>query len=295
MVTVLDGGMGSELAQRGASTSMELWSAQALLDAPLTVAAVHDDYIGAGAEVIITNTYSTIPSYLEKSGIAGRYLELAELAGRIARDSADRALTAARQIRVAGSLPPLDESYRADLVPESDVSGPIYRALTRTLSPHVDLFICETMSSAQEAVNAVDAAVAEGGGKPVWVSWTLDERPGHGLRSGESIRVAFERLEAFPVEAFLFNCTSPEAITQGLLEIAALTDKPRGGYPNRMRVPPGWTLDNDISTKIRVELGVEQFVDYARRWIADGASLVGGCCKVGPEFIRALTESLQEA
>ncbi|MCZ6644586.1 MAG: homocysteine S-methyltransferase family protein, partial [Gammaproteobacteria bacterium] len=172
---------------------------------------------------------------------------------------------------------------------------PIYRALARTLAPHVDLFVCETMSCAREAVNAAEAAVAEGEGKPVWVSWTLDERPGHGLRSGERIADAVAKLEHLPIDAFLFNCTAPEAITRGLNELAMLTDKPRGAYPNRMYVPSGWTLDNDISTEVRTDLGVDEFVAFAQTWIADGASIVGGCCGVGPELIRALTASLQTA
>ena len=295
MVTVLDGGMGSELNRRGDSPGTKLWSAQALLDAPEAVSAVHDEFIEAGAEIIITNTYSTIPSYLGKSGLAERYLELAGLAGKLARESADDAQTTQRKIQVAGALPPLDESYRADLVPEDDVARPIYRALANTLAPFVDLFVCETMSCAREAVNAAEAAVAEGGGKPVWVSWTLDERPGHGLRSGESIFDAVAKLEHLPIDAFLFNCTSPETITQGLNELAMLTDKPRGAYPNRMHVPPGWTLDNDISVEVRPDLGVDEFVAFAQTWIADGASIVGGCCGLGPEFIRALTASLQTA
>lgn len=295
MVTVLDGGMGAELARRGDSTANALWSAQALLDAPEAVSSVHDEFIEAGAEIITTNTYSTIPSYLDKSGLAQRYLELTELAGKLARDAADRAGAANLSVQVAGSLPPLDESYRADLVPEDNEARPIYRALTKALAPYVDLFICETMSCAREAVNAAEASLAQGGGKPVWVSWTLDERPGHGLRSGENIADAVAKLEHLPIAAFLFNCTSPEAITQGLQELSGLTDKPRGAYPNRMHVPPGWTLDNDISAEVREELGVTEFVEYAQMWIADGASIVGGCCKVGPEFIRALAESLQTA
>ena len=96
-----------------------------------------------------------------------------------------------------------------------------------------------------------------------------------------------------PIAAFLFNCTAPEAITSGLKELSALTDQPRGAYPNRIHIPVGWTLDNEVATQVRTELGVDEFVDYARTWIADGASLIGGCCGIGPEFIRALSASLQ--
>ena len=84
---VLDGGLGGELIRRG-WPSGGLWSAKALLEQPEIIRSVHDDYINAGARVIITNTYSTIPSYLDKSGMGESYLELTEKAGRIARAAA---------------------------------------------------------------------------------------------------------------------------------------------------------------------------------------------------------------
>ena len=148
MITILDGGMGQELIRREAATRSELWSAQALLDAPELVADVHRDYIAAGARIIITNSYSTIPSYLSKAGLEDRFEELTSLAARIARSVADESV---HTVRVAGSMPPLDESYRADLVPGDEVAMPLYRAIARALNPFVDLFICETMSCAREA------------------------------------------------------------------------------------------------------------------------------------------------
>ena len=86
-LTILDGGMGSELIRRGATSRDGLWSAGALLDCPETVVDIHTDYIRAGAEVITTNSYSTIPSYLERHGLETRYEELAHLAGSLAQDS----------------------------------------------------------------------------------------------------------------------------------------------------------------------------------------------------------------
>ena len=119
---VLDGGLGGELIRRG-WPSGGLWSAKALVEQPEIIRSVHDDYINAGARVIITNTYSTIPSYLDKSGMGDSYLELTEKAGRIARAAADESEF---EVKVAASIPPLSESYRPDLVPEDDVARPIY-------------------------------------------------------------------------------------------------------------------------------------------------------------------------
>ena len=288
MTIILDGGMGSELIRRGVGDQRGLWSARALLQAPEAVAQVHRDYMAAGAEIIITNTYSTIPSYLGKLDMDERWLELTELAGKLARSAADEA---AGQVRVAGSLPPLDESYRADLVPTDAEAQPLYRQMVEALDPYVDLFICETMSSAREGRNAASMARRHST-KPVHVSWTLAEAAGAGLRSGESLTAALDAVADLAPDALLFNCTSPQAIASGLAQLAESTDKPLGAYPNRFNVPDGWTMESDAQT-VRRELSVETFVNHALHWRELGASIIGGCCGIGPEYIAAVAESLR--
>ena len=288
MTTILDGGMGSELIRRGVGDARGLWSARALLEAPEAVMEVHSDYMAAGAEIIITNTYSTIPSYLGKLGMAGRWLQLTELAGMLARSAVDGA---ASKALVAGSLPPLSESYRADLVPPDTEAQPLYSQMVEVLDPYVDLFICETMSSTREARNAASMARRHST-KPVYVSWTLAEAAGAGLRSGESVAAALDGVADLAPDALLFNCTSPQAIAGGLAQLAELTDQPLGAYPNRFSVPEGWTLDGDTPTE-RYGLSIEDFVNHALRWRELGASLIGGCCGIGPEHIAAAADRLR--
>ena len=294
MVTVMDGGMGRELIRRGAARRTGLWSALALIDAPRVVADVHRDYIAAGARLITTNSYSCIPSYLGKTGQAHRFTELAGLSGQLAREAADGS---SQPVLVAGSLPPLDESYRPDLVIADLEARPIYAALAQALQPHVDLFVCETMSCIRESRNAAEAALAAGAsrGLPVYVSWTLDEEPGTGLRSGESIQDAHAALVDLPLAGFLFNCTHPDAIEAGIEQISQVTDLPTGGYPNSFDVPKGITLDGETSVQEREDFETGQFVRAARRLIERGASLVGGCCGIGPQDIAALAEHLSRA
>ncbi len=286
MVIILDGGMGRELLRRSGKRT-PLWSAQALLDDPDLVVETHLDYIRAGARIITTNTYSTVPSYLASAGLEGAYLELTRLAGELARRAVD---LSGQEVLVAGSLPPLSESYRPDLVPPDDQARPIYAALAAELQPYVDLYLCETMSSAREARNAAIEAkqAAAGQQQQVFVSWTLNEKAGDGLRSGETVEEAFDNVADLDLDAFLFNCTSAEAITQGLRELASLTDKTTGGYPNRFVVPENWTLgqsvvqDHDISTAA--------FLDGATAAMEAGASIYGGCCTVGPADIASLAQ-----
>ena len=247
-VTVMDGGMGRELIRRGVALRGGLWSAQALLDAPQVIVETHRDYITAGARIITTNSYSCVPSYLGKADRADSYVELAALAGHLARTAASNSECG---VVVAGGLPPLSESYRSDLVIDDATARPVYAALAEALEPYVDVFLCETMSSIRESRNATEAARAAGAKRnlPVNVSWTLNEQPGTGLRSGESIKDAFRALEDLELDGFLFNCTHADAIEAGVEQIVRLTDKPTGGYPNRFNIPTGWTLDSEISVE----------------------------------------------
>ena len=291
MVTVMDGGMGRELIRRGAALRGGLWSAQALLDAPRTVFETHRDFIAAGARIITTNSYSCVPSYLGKAGLADRYVELAALAGRLAREAAD---SSREEIVVAGGLPPLSESYRPDLVINDAEARPIYDALAQALEPYVDIFLCETMSSIRESRNATTAARRAGTGRdlPVYVAWTLNERPGSGLRSGETIGDAFRALEDLDLDAFLFNCTHSDAINAGIEQIGELTTKPIGGYPNRFNVPDGFTLDGEITVESRKDFETAQFVQASVEGVERGATLVGGCCGIAIEDIAALSRRL---
>ena len=97
---------------------------------------------------------------------------------------------------------------------------------------------------------------------------------------------AYKAVEPFEPDAFLFNCTDPQAITLGFTQLLELTDKPIGGYPNSFHVPEGWTLDNEISVERR-ELHTQEFVDLGEKWRSMGASIIGGCCGVGPGHLKA--------
>ncbi len=292
-ITILDGSMGDELDRRrppDVNDPAGLFSARALINSPELVTEVHNDYIDAGADIITTNTYSTIPSYLSRASLGDSYLKYTELAGQIACSSA---MDSRSTVLVAGSIPPLDESYRHDLVPHPSYALPVYRNIVTALDDYVDMFICETMSSSIEAENAITAIRSiSGKSKQVWVSWTLSEHPGQGLRSGESIKEAYQAIESLDADAFLFNCTAPEAITRGLKELTQLTKKPIGGYPNRDSVPEGWTIENDKEIK-RYDLPLEAFQEYADNWRDIGATIIGGCCGIGPEYIDHLTKSLE--
>lgn len=291
-ITILDGGMGEEISARLEGAATGLWSAKALLENPDMVVGLHKEYIEAGARIVITNTYSTIPSYLAKAGLEDRYVDLTRLGGELAQRAVGES---GRAVQIAGSLPPLSESYKPDSVPPPDHAAPIYRNLVEALHDFVDIYLCETMSTAEEAVTASTQALKHGGGKPVYVSWTLDETPGAGLRSGESVKTALEALAHLDIAGFMFNCAFPEAIERALHELRPLTDKPLGCYPNRTnKIPSEWTLDNDVELGRRTDVDEQYFVASSRRCIDAGATILGGCCAIGPTYIKALAEATRE-
>ena len=283
---LMDGSMGNELLARRSDLVSSLWSAQYLIDAPQLVKEIHLEYINAGADLITTNTYSTIPSYLSKKNVEDKMPELIGLAGKLAKEAAD---DSEKEIIVAGSLPPLEESYRPDLVIDAEEAIPIYEILIKELTPFVDIFICETMSSIKEMQHVMEALNNLDNKKPVWISWTLKEDKKNRLRSGESIEEAFNASATVKPEAYLFNCTDPYAITEGIKVLKQLTQKPMGGYPNVFNVPDGWTLDNDIQVSVR-DLSIEKFLEFAEEWRKLGASIIGGCCGIGPRFIKAISD-----
>ena len=149
-VVVLDGPMGTELARRGVALPAPAWSARAVDVAPDLVAAVHRDYVDAGASVHTTNTFRT-----KRRGVGPRWEELTRAAVRIARRSVG-------SLRVAGSIAPLEDCYRPDLSPGEE-SRAEHREVARVLAAEgVDLLLCETFPAADEAIVAVEEAARTG-------------------------------------------------------------------------------------------------------------------------------------
>jgi S-methylmethionine-dependent homocysteine/selenocysteine methylase len=285
--------MGRELRRRGVRIADTIWSASALLDAPETVRQVHADFIAAGADVIITNTYGVIRHELAREGVEDRFADLNRLACELA---ARACAEAGRQVLIAGALPPLRGSYRPDLVGPYDEIEPLYAEQAALLAPHVDLLICETMSSAAEGLAAASAACKTG--KPVWLSWTLHEDRSGRLRSGERVAAAHRALDDLPVQAFLVNCCAPESISVALPELVALAAGPVGGYANAFApVPDDWTLDGSGPTNglldLRGDMTPEVYAGFAQAWLDAGARLIGGCCGIGPEHIAKLGELIE--
>lgn len=290
---LLDGGMGRELRFRGVEILDTIWSANALIVAPDAVRAIHRDYITAGADVITTNTYGVIRGELAKEGWEDRFAELNLLACDLANEARAQAGEAGEGVRIAGSLPPLRGSYRPDLVGTFAEIYPLYQEQAALLASHVDVLLCETMSSGAEA-HAAARAAAEAG-KPVWVSFTLHEDRSGLLRSGETVAEAVAKLDGLPISGILANCSAPESITAAMPDLVATGADVIGGYANTfVPVPENWTLDGDQDRDgligVRDDLDPEPYGEFASIWLDLGANAIGGCCGTRPAHIARLRE-----
>ena len=298
MVTILDGGMGRELQRSGAPFRQPEWSALALIEAPETVEAVHRAYCAAGAQVITTNSYALVPFHIGQERFGNDGLTLANRAGQVARTAAGDF----PGVRVAGSLPPVCGSYRPDLF-DPAVAAPLLSVLIEGLAPHVDLWLAETLSALDEA-RAVIARL-EGDARPLWLSFTLADGPGDRaapgqLRSGEDVEAAVQLAHEAGAAALLFNCSQPE-VMQGAVQRARAEAERLGAalqlgvYANAFPPQAEDAAANESLSPLRDDLHPAGYLNWAWRWVDAGATIVGGCCGIGPDHIAAIAAQMKDA
>ena len=290
-IILLDGGMGQELVARSGDAPTPLWATRVMMDHPGMVRDIHAAYFAAGASVATTNTYAIHHDRLERVDLDPMFhaLHLRALV------EAHEARAAHGRGMIAGSMGPLVASYRPEVTEPVAVAAPKYAEIAAILGPHVDVILCETMASIEQAMGAAQGAQAAG--RPVWVSVSVDDNDGGRLRSGEAVGDLAQVLARYPVAAVLANCSVPEAMAAALAGLAPLR-LPFGAYANGFTHISGNFL-KDASTVAdlthRHDLTPEKYADFAMDWVAMGATIVGGCCDVGPDHIRHLADRLRTA
>lgn len=303
---ILDGGMSRELIRLNAPFRQPEWSALALIEAPHLVLEVHHGFATAGADVLTTNSYALVPFHIGAERFEQHGLELARLAGSLARSAADQEWgRTKRRVLVAGSLPPVFGSYRPDLFDAERVDKYL-KVLVRGLSPYVDIWLGETLSSIAEA-KAVETAVS-GTGKPFWIAFTIDDNedltkskettPAAILRSGETVKEAARWLCSSSAASLLFNCSRPEFMDLALSDAKSVTSQqsrsiPLGVYANAFKPKPSPHAANEVIVPTRDDLSVKSYSGLAQGWVTNGATIIGGCCGIGFEHIAQLAQDVR--
>ncbi len=285
-ITLLDGGMGQELMARSKAAATPLWSAHTMLREPELVTQIHSDFFKAGAQVATTNSYILHRDRLAQNDAEDQFEPLNLLACELACKARD----AFGGGQVAGGMGPNGRSYRPDLAHEIEQAAQAFAEIATIQSRYVDLFLLETMASVKQAEGAILGAQVPG--KPVWVSLTVDDSNGELLRSGEPLSQAISMAESHGVDAILINCSTPEAVSSAMTSMKSIST-PYGAYANGFTKISeqfkeiGATVDNLIS---RQDLTPSRYADFVHNWVDSGASIVGGCCEVGPAHIQELAQ-----
>lgn len=297
---VLDGAMATELERKGFDLNGPLWSAHVLESSPQAISAVHREYLEAGADCLLTASYQVSAEGFEKIG------RNAQDAARDAAHALRASVTIAEEVRkeyqarsprriwIAASL----GSYGAMLHNGAEYHGNYHcsfedlaafhsRRIVVLAETNADLLAFESIPSLEEA-RAILVALHSHPDLPVYLSFTC--RDGTHVSHGETLQACGELLDKqTQVVAIGVNCTAPELINSLVGELARVTGKPIIVYPNSGEqwdaVHQCWHGDGQI----------KQFGELARRWRSAGAQWIGGCCRTGPEHVRAVANLFRQA
>jgi len=287
---ILDGGMGQELLARGMEPNGTLWSANALLQEKYhkLLLDTHVDFIKAGAEVIVTTTFTTRQIRLKDNNVEDKFEYLNKKAGEIAQ----KAKKLYTNVLIAGGLPPQYLTYEADPRTDSEIADN-FKTQAELLNPYVDFFYFDVLSSVKEFKIAIDCISKFN--KPYLIGAHISE--GTNLPSGEKISEIITKIKHEKLLGIMLSCISPENYDLNLNEIKNLgvpfgfklngfiktNPKPNytGAYNNSKSGNPNEFLG------VREDLTPEKMSEFAKKFKDAGATILGGCCETRPSHIKA--------
>lgn len=285
---VIDGGMATQLAERGFDLTDHLWSARLLADAPEAIEAVHLEYFEAGADVAITASYQASYEGFAERGLTPdettRLLRRSVALARSAREiyrarhpgAAGPALVAA-SVGPYGAIRHDGSEYRGDYGLREDELVDFHRARFAVLAgAGPDLLACETIPSLLEA-RALVRLLREHPESRAWISFSC--RDSAHTSAGDAIADCAALLDAEPqVVAMGVNCVAPELVASLVREFASASRKPILVYPNSGEQ---WNAERRCW-----EGTASHFTVHVPDWLSAGASWIGGCCRTTPDDIR---------
>ena len=290
---ILDGGMGQELLARGMETNGTLWSANALLQEKYhkLLLDTHIDFVKAGAEVIVTTSFTTRKIRLRDNNVEDKFEYLNKKAGEIAKMVKDLY----PKILVAGSLPPQFLTYEADTRTDKEIKND-FHSQAKILNDYSDFFYLDVLSSVREFKLAVEA-IAEFN-KPYLLGAHISE--GTSLPSGESITDIYKSIPKERLLGIILSCVSPENYVKNLKEIKNLgipfgfklngfvTTKPKPNYTGAYQKSKTGNPNEFLGQ--RKDLTPDKMAYFAKKFKSDGATILGGCCETRPDHIKKFSE-----
>jgi len=292
---ILDGGMGQELLARGMEPNGTLWSANALLQDKYhkLLLDTHLDFIKAGAEVIVTNTFTTRKIRLRDNNVENKFKYLNDKAGEIAQ----KAKKLYPKTLIAGGLPPQYLTYEADKRLEKEVRNDFYNQ-AKILNPYIDFFYFDVLSSVREFKIAIECI--KDFHKPYLIGAHISE--GTKLPSGESISEIITQIKHNKLLGIILSCVSPENFDLNLNEIknlnipfgfklnAFITTNPKPNYTGAYNKSKTGNPNEFLGQ--RKDLTPDNMAKFAKKFKEEGATIIGGCCETRPAHIKAFAKLL---
>ena len=287
---VLDGGMGQELLARGMKPNGTLWSANAILDENYhqLLEDTHRDFVKAGAEVIVTTTFTTRRKRLRENNIEDKFEYLNIKAGEIASNVKKEF----PNILIAGGLPPQELTYEADERNENEITK-TFNEQAKLINKYVDFFYFDVWSSIKEFKCGIEAIKEFK--KPYLIGIHISE--GTNLPSGEKIS-DIKTIIDDKLLGVMLSCVSPENYEKNMKEIKDLnvpfgfklngfiTTKPKNGYTSSFFKNSGGNPNEFLGH--RHDLTPKKIGEIVKKFKENGATILGGCCETRPSHIKAM-------
>lgn len=285
-VVVIDGGMGTELEKSGVPMDGRVWSGRAVLSHPDAVRQVHEDFINAGAEVIIANTFAAARHMLEPGGLGDHVKEINLNAVRLAQQARDRVATEA--VAIAGSIcewSPTDNPkwHRPEAVGRSASEQAELLA-----GAGVDLIALEMCQTSAFSIAVIEAALETG--LPIWIGMSAQTHKGcESLSVFDYEALEFEQLvkdlAGYPAMMINIMHTPLPDVDVAIEIVRRHWSGPIGVYPESgYFTMPNWRFVDVIEPR--------DLAATASAWVEHGIRMIGGCCGLGPEHIAALRQAI---
>ena len=275
-VLVCDGAMGTMLHSAGVPLDRPVCELN--MSQPQLVRDLHESYLAAGADIIQTNTFDANQLRLARVGLQDQVMEITIAGGRLAREAAREC---GRPALVAGSVGPVMNAAAPRISDEARAS--MLAGQVAALADWVDFILLETFGDVESLAQAVRVALA-GCDLPVFAQMTFGE-DGRTLRGEEPATVA-AAIAALDVGAVGVNCTVGPAALRGV--VRQLT----AGCQLPVIVQPNAGMPRRLGRQLRYAHNTDYFAECARRFAADGATVVGGCCGTTPAHVRAVARAV---